>query len=99
MLASASGFRKAVFDRTFIFCLLFKLFVPWADVSQKPNRTDSDDESRVPSAASQISGVLPADANGSRECSIISAEEADIVAKNILAHAGNPADFPITMEM
>jgi hypothetical protein len=44
-------------------------------------------------------GVLPADPNASQKCSTISAEEADIIAKNILAHAGNPADFPITMEM
>jgi hypothetical protein len=28
MLASTNGFRKAVFDRTFIFSLLFKLVVP-----------------------------------------------------------------------
>ena len=28
MLASTNGFRKAVFDRTFIFCLLFNVLFP-----------------------------------------------------------------------
>jgi hypothetical protein len=46
-----------------------------------------------------MSGVLPADPNASQKCSTISAEESDIFAKNILAHAGNPTGFAITIEM
>jgi hypothetical protein len=44
-------------------------------------------------------GVLPADPNASQKCSTISAEESDNFAKNILDYAGNPAGYPITMEM
>jgi len=91
-----------MFDRIFIFCLLFKV-LSLGRCTLKPNKPDrlADEPGSSHYRFVSMSGVLrPADPNGSQKFSTISAEGTDIFAKNIYGYAGYAFRLrPINREM